>query len=61
VSIWTIPSYRQVVKGIALLIETGICARNILQVANKTPYNTKGKTRSMAGGYIWVFESEVKK
>lgn len=33
-------------------IETGICARNILQVANKTPYNTKGKTRSMAGGYI---------
>lgn len=42
-------------------IETGICARNILQVANKTPYNTKGKTRSMAGGYIWVLESEVKK
>lgn len=34
-------------------IETGICARNILQVANKTPYNDNGKTRKQAGGYIW--------
>lgn len=35
--------------------ETGVCARNILQVANKTPYNDKGFTRKQAGGYIWKF------
>lgn len=39
--------------------QTGICARNILQVASKTPYNEKGKIRKTAGGYIWRFESEV--
>lgn len=39
---------------------TGVCQRNILQVANKTPYNPKGQTRKTAGGYIWRFESEVK-
>lgn len=38
---------------------TGICARNILQVVNKTPFNNKGAVRKTAGGYIWKFESEV--
>lgn len=32
---------------------TGVCARNILQVANKTPFNKKGNLRKQAGGYIW--------
>ena len=32
---------------------TGVCARNIHQVANQTPYNKDGKTRKQAGGYIW--------
>lgn len=31
---------------------TGICSRNILQVANKTEYKP-GKIRKQAGGYIW--------
>lgn len=39
--------------------KTGICARNILQVANRTPFNKKGQIRKTAGGYIWRFESEV--
>lgn len=34
---------------------TGVCARNILQVASKTPYNKKGSVRKQAGGYIWKF------
>lgn len=40
---------------------TGICQRNILQVANKEPYNSKGSIRKQAGGYVWKFgkESEV--
>lgn len=40
---------------------TGICHRNILQVASKTPYNNKGKIRKQAGGYVWKYaeESEV--
>lgn len=33
----------------------GVCARNILQVANKEPYNQKGSVRKQAGGYIWRF------
>ena len=32
---------------------TGVCARNILQVANKTPFNKNGNTRKQAGGFIW--------
>lgn len=35
---------------------TGICSRNILQVANKTSFNNKGNYRKQAGGYIWKFE-----
>lgn len=39
--------------------KTGVCQRNILQVANKEPYNSKGNIRKQAGGYIWKFEKEV--
>ena len=39
--------------------DTGVCQRNILQVANKTPFNNKGSVRKQAGGYIWRFEKEV--
>ena len=35
-------------------MSTGICARNILQVANKTPYRN-GLVRKTAGGYVWMF------
>lgn len=40
---------------------TGICQRNILQVASRTPFNSKGSIRKQAGGYVWKFanESEV--
>lgn len=39
-------------------IHTGVCARNILQVANKTEYKP-GKTRKQAGGFIWKTEKEL--
>lgn len=38
--------------------QTGVCARNILQMANKTPYK-KDHLRKSAGGYKWAFKSEV--
>lgn len=34
---------------------TGVCHRNIMQVASKEPYNKKGFIRKQAGGYIWEF------
>lgn len=34
---------------------TGVCPRNILQVANKTPFNKEGNIRTQAGGFIWKF------
>ena len=37
---------------------TGICQRNISQVASKEPYNSKGSVRKQAGGYVWKFEKE---
>lgn len=37
---------------------TGVCKRNILQVANKEPFNNKGGIRKQAGGYIWKFADE---
>lgn len=37
---------------------TGICQRNILQVASKEPFNDKGSVRKQAGGYIWKFADE---
>lgn len=42
----------------AASIITGICSRNILQVANKNEYKP-GKVRKTAGGFVWKFESEV--
>ena len=41
----------------AASIITGICSRNILQVANKNEYKP-GKVRKTAGGFVWKFESE---
>lgn len=37
---------------------TGICQRNILQVANRDEYRP-GKTRRQAGGFIWRFKPEA--
>ena len=37
---------------------TGVCQRNILQVANRTPFKP-GHPRKTAGGFVWRFESEV--
>ncbi len=36
---------------------TGVCYRNILQVAGKDEYRP-GLTRSQAGGYIWKFRDD---
>lgn len=36
---------------------TGVCARNIHQVASKTEYNN-GSVRSQAGGFKWVYKDE---
>lgn len=38
--------------------KTGVCQRNILQVATHEQYKP-GLTRKQAGGYIWKYESEV--
>ena len=37
---------------------TGVCSRNIIQVANKEEYKS-GKTRKTAGGYVWSFDKGV--
>lgn len=37
--------------------KTGVCQRNILQVANKEPFNKKGNIRKQAGGFIWKSEA----
>ena len=38
---------------------TGICHRNISQVATKEPFNKRtGAYRKQAGGYIWRFKGE---
>lgn len=39
---------------------TGVCHRNILQVANQDEYRP-GLTRSQAGGYVWVFKEDYEK
>ena len=36
---------------------TGVCARNILQVADGTEYKP-GKVRKQAGGYVWKYKEE---
>ena len=38
--------------------ETGVCSRNILQVASHACFKV-GHERKTAGGYIWRFEEEV--
>lgn len=40
---------------------SGVCSRNILQVASGTPYNEKGNKRKQAGGYIWHFKEGGKR
>ena len=42
-------------NGVEASRKTRVCSRNILQVANKEPYNSKGNIRKQAGGYIWKF------
>lgn len=37
---------------------TGVCMRNIHQVATQKPFNSKGGVRKQAGGYIWRFADE---
>lgn len=37
---------------------TGICMRNIHQVADRTPYNKRGDVRKQAGGFVWKFTDE---
>ena len=37
---------------------TGICHRNILQVASKSTYGKNKRIRKQAGGYIWKFAEE---
>jgi len=37
---------------------TGVCHRNILQVANKEQYRP-GLTRKQAGGYVWRFKEVI--
>lgn len=38
-------------------LNTSVCGRNILQVANKTPYGKNSRIRSQAGGYIWKLKA----
>lgn len=40
---------------------SGVCGRNILQVARKEKYGKNGMVRKQAGGFVWKFadESEV--
>lgn len=37
---------------------TGVCGRNIIQVARKEKYGKNGRTRKQAGGYRWEFADE---
>ena len=37
---------------------TGVCQRNILQVANKDSFNSNGNVRKQAGGYVWKFADD---
>jgi hypothetical protein len=45
-------------NGILASIKTGICERNIYQVASKTEYKP-GFTRKQAGGYKWKYRENV--
>lgn len=37
---------------------TGVCSRNILQVASKEEYKL-GATRKQAGGFIWIYKEDL--
>lgn len=37
---------------------TGVCMRNIHQVADKTPFNSKGNIRKQAGGFVWKYADD---
>lgn len=39
---------------------TGVCGRNILQVANRDEFSP-GRTRKQAGGYAWRFRPDMKR
>lgn len=39
-------------------LKTGVCTRNIHQVASKTPFNKNGNVRKQAGGYVWKYKDE---
>lgn len=45
-------------NGTEAYLRTGVCLRNIHQVASKTPFNQKGNVRKQAGGYIWKYKDE---
>lgn len=45
-------------NGAEAHLKTGVCARNIHQVASQTPFNQKGNVRKQAGGYIWKYKDE---
>ena len=45
-------------NGTEAHLKTGVCARNIHQVASKTPFNKSGNVRKQAGGYIWKYKEE---
>lgn len=45
-------------NGTEAHLRTGVCARNIHQVASKTPFNQKGDVRKQAGGYFWKYKDE---
>lgn len=62
----TYPIYQYDLKGnyiaefrnsIEAQAKTGVCYRNILQVANNTEYKP-GKTRKQAGGFVWKLKKE---
>ena len=48
------------INGFEASVATGVCQRNILQVANKEEYKP-GFTRKQAGGYVWKFKIEGRK
>jgi hypothetical protein len=45
-------------NGTEAALKSGVCQRNILQVAGKTEYKP-GLTRKQAGGFRWIYEEEV--
>ena len=44
-------------NAVAAEMVTGVCARNIMQVANREEYKP-GKVRKQAGGFLWKFAEE---